>query len=163
MIDADGLNNLSALENWWRLLPANTVITPHPGEMGRLCGGIKVSGGNIERLALAREKAQQWQVNLVLKGSCTIVSNPQAQTRINWWGNPVLATAGTGDVLAGMISGFLAQDMQPFDAASAAVYLHTAAADLVTQAKHLGRSGLLASDLLDYLPQTLVDTAYAEY
>ena len=89
--------------------------------MGRLCGGIKVSGGNIERLALAREKAQQWQVNLVLKGSCTIVSNPQAQTRINWWGNPVLATAGTGDVLAGMISGFLAQDMQPFDAASAAV------------------------------------------
>jgi ADP-dependent NAD(P)H-hydrate dehydratase / NAD(P)H-hydrate epimerase len=163
VIDADGLNNLSALENWWRLLPADTVITPHPGEMGRLCGGIKVSGGNIERLSLAREKAQQWQVNLVLKGSCTIVAHPQGQTRINWWGNPVLATAGTGDVLAGMITGFLSQGMQPFDAASSAVYLHTAAADLVTQAKHLGRAGLLASDLLDYLPQTLVDTAHTEY
>jgi hydroxyethylthiazole kinase-like uncharacterized protein yjeF len=163
VIDADGLNNLSALENWWRLLPPDTIITPHPGEMGRLCGGIKVSGGNIERLALARDKAREWQLNLVLKGSCTIITNPQGQTRINWWGNPVLATAGTGDVLAGMIAGFLSQGMQPFDAASAAVYLHTAAADLVTAAKNLGRAGLLASDLLDYLPQTLVDTTHSEY
>jgi ADP-dependent NAD(P)H-hydrate dehydratase / NAD(P)H-hydrate epimerase len=163
IIDADGLNNLSALENWWRLLPPDTIITPHPGEMGRLCGGIKVSGGNIERLALARDKAREWQLNLVLKGSCTIITNSQGQTRINWWGNPVLATAGTGDVLAGMIAGFLSQGMQPFDAASAAVYLHTAAADLVTAAKNLGRAGLLASDLLDYLPQTLVDTAHSEY
>ncbi|GLV57429.1 bifunctional ADP-dependent (S)-NAD(P)H-hydrate dehydratase/NAD(P)H-hydrate epimerase [Dictyobacter sp. S3.2.2.5] len=162
VIDADGLNNLSALERWWTLLPKDTVITPHPGEMGRLCKGVKVSGGNIERLELARTKAREWQVNLLLKGSCTILVDPEGRTRINWWGNPALATAGTGDVLAGMISGFLAQGVQPFDAASAAVYLHTAAADLVNQNMHIGRAGLLASDLLPNIPISLVDTAHAK-
>jgi ADP-dependent NAD(P)H-hydrate dehydratase / NAD(P)H-hydrate epimerase len=161
VIDADGLNNLSALERWWTLLPKDTVITPHPGEMGRLVGGIKVSGGNIERLELARTSAQKWQLNLVLKGSCTLITDPQGHTRINWWGNPALATAGTGDVLAGMISGFLAQGLRPFDAASAGVYLHTAAADLVTEEMHLGRAGLLASDLLPHIPQAIVNTEFA--
>ncbi|GER87143.1 bifunctional ADP-dependent (S)-NAD(P)H-hydrate dehydratase/NAD(P)H-hydrate epimerase [Dictyobacter vulcani] len=162
VIDADGLNNLSALERWWTLLPKDTVITPHPGEMGRLSEGIKVSGGNIERLELARKKAQEWQVNLLLKGSCTLIANPTGNTRINWWGNPALATAGTGDVLAGMISGFLAQGMSPFDAASAAVYLHTAAADLVNEHMNIERAGLLASDLLPYIPMSLVNTTYSE-
>src|SRR6266700_654319 len=73
VIDADGLNNLSALEHWWSLLPPETVITPHPGEMGRLCNGLKVSGGRIDRLQLARDKASEWQVILVLKGACTII------------------------------------------------------------------------------------------
>ena len=155
VIDADGLNNLSALEHWWTLLPRNTIITPHPGEMGRLCLGTKVSGGCIERLALARQKANEWQVNLVLKGACTIVTEPQGQTRINWQGNPLLATAGTGDVLAGMIVGLLAQGMQPFDAASTAVYLHTAATDLAAKAINLDRTGLLASDLLSQIPRTM--------
>ena len=163
VIDADGLNNLSALERWWTLLPKDTVITPHPGEMGRLVGGTKVSGGNIERLQLARTKAQEWQVNLVLKGSCTLITDPQGSTRINWWGNPALATAGTGDVLAGMISGFLAQGLKPFDAASAGVYLHTAAADLVTESMQLGRAGLLASDLLSHIPHAIVNTESAEF
>jgi NAD(P)H-hydrate epimerase len=163
VIDADGLNNLSALEHWWTLLPQNTVITPHPAEMGRLCQlqypqhlpEIKVSGGGIDRLDLARQKADQWQVNLVLKGACTIVTEPQGHTRINWQSNPALATAGTGDVLAGMIAGLLAQGMQPFDAASAAVYLHTTAADLAAQAMHLSRTGLLASDLLSQIPSAI--------
>lgn len=163
VIDADGLNNLSALERWWTLLPKDTVITPHPGEMGRLVGGIKVSGGNIERLQLARSYTQKWQVNLVLKGSCTLITNPQEYTRINWWGNPALATAGTGDVLAGMIAGFLAQGLKPFDAASASVYLHTAAADLVTESMQLGRAGLLASDLLPHIPHAIVNTETAEF
>jgi ADP-dependent NAD(P)H-hydrate dehydratase / NAD(P)H-hydrate epimerase len=162
VIDADGLNNLSALERWWKLLPEGTVITPHPGEMGRLCDGIKVSGGNIDRLALVRQKAKEWQVNVVLKGTCTIVAEPAGRTRINWWGTPALATAGTGDVLAGMVSGFLAQHMHSFDAASAAVYLHTAAADLVTQEMGMERVGLLASDLLARLPRAITETQYAE-
>jgi NAD(P)H-hydrate epimerase len=161
IIDADGLNNLSALERWWTLLPPDTVITPHPGEMGRLCQGIKVSGGNIERLALARKKAQEWKVTLVLKGACTIVAHADGRTRINWWGTPALATAGTGDVLAGMVAGLLAQGLTPFDAASAAVFLHTSAADLVTEEMHLGRAGLLASDLLSHIPPAIVKTAYA--
>lgn len=158
VIDADGLNNLSALENWWTLLPPQTVITPHPGEMGRLCGGTKVSGGNIERLELTRSKAREWQVNLLLKGACTIIANPEGLTRINWWATPALATAGTGDVLGGMIAGLLAQGMQPFDATSSAVFLHTAAADLVVDEMHLEKAGLLASDLLAHIPHAIRKT-----
>jgi ADP-dependent NAD(P)H-hydrate dehydratase / NAD(P)H-hydrate epimerase len=153
VIDADGLNNLSALERWWEPLPRGTVITPHPGEMGRLCHGLKVSGGEVDRLGLARSKAEEWQVTLVLKGACTIIVEPGGRTRINWQANPALATAGTGDVLAGMIGGFLAQQMQPFDAASAAVYLHTAASALVSA--EIGDRGLLASDLLGQIPRAI--------
>ena len=153
VIDADGLNNLSALEHWWTLLPTGTVITPHPGEMGRLCNGLQVSGGNIDRLDLARNKAQEWQVTLVLKGACTIIAEPEGRTRINWLANPALASAGTGDVLAGMVTGFLAQGVQPFDAASVSVYLHVAAADLVS--KELGHAGILASDLLSEIPRAM--------
>ncbi len=153
LIDADGLNNLSALEHWWTLLPRDTVITPHPGEMGRLIGGQKVSGGTIDRLALARAKAKEWQVTLVLKGACTIVAHPDGRMRINWDANPALATAGTGDVLAGMISGFLAQGLQSFEAASAGIYLHTAAANNVSA--EIGHAGLLASDLLPQIPRVM--------
>ncbi|MDQ2906947.1 MAG: NAD(P)H-hydrate dehydratase, partial [Chloroflexota bacterium] len=151
VIDADGLNNLSALENWWELLPAGTVITPHPGEMGRLCKGVKVSGGGIDRLQLARSSAQTWGVTLVLKGACTIIAEPDGRTRINWLANAALATAGTGDVLAGMLAGLLSQKLAPFDAASAAVYLHTVAAGLVSD--EIGSAGLLASDLLGKIPR----------
>lgn len=160
VIDADGLNNLSALEYWWTLLPSGTVITPHPGEMGRLCKGLKVSGGAIERLELARSKARAWQVTLVLKGACTLITSASnvdtdaIRTRINWQANPALATAGTGDVLAGILAGFLAQHMDPFDAASAAVYLHAAAGALVSH--ELGLAGLLATDLLPKIPRALL-------
>ncbi len=158
VIDADGLNNLSALEHWWTLLPSGTVITPHPGEMGRLCQGLKVSGGSIERLELARKKAREWQVTLVLKGACTLVTAPDnvgmAHTRINWRANPALATAGTGDVLAGMLTGLLAQNVEPFDAASAAVHLHAAAGELVSN--ELGQAGLLAEDLLPKIPRAML-------
>jgi len=157
VIDADGLNNLSALEYWWTLLPRDTVITPHPGEMGRLCKGVKVSGGNIDRLELARQKAQEWQVTLVLKGACTLIIHPGETTgvltRINWKANPVLATAGTGDVLAGIIAGLLAQNKSPFEAASAAVYLHATAGELVSH--EIGQAGLLAADLLPKIPRTI--------
>ena len=155
VIDADGLNNLSALESWWTLMPKDTVITPHPGEMGRLCKGVKVSGGGIDRLWLARSKAAEWQVTLVLKGACTIIVEPGGCTRINWQANPALATAGTGDVLAGMIAGLMAQKVDPFDAASAAVYLHTAASQLVSA--EIGDTGLLASDLLGQIPRAIAN------
>jgi hydroxyethylthiazole kinase-like uncharacterized protein yjeF len=153
LVDADGLNNLSALEQWWTLLPEQTVITPHPGEMGRLCHGLKVSGGDSDRLSLARDKAKEWNVTLVLKGACTIITEPGGRTRINWTANPALATAGTGDVLSGMIAGLLAQQVNPFDAAGAAVYLHTAASELVSA--QIGDTGLLATDLLPQIPRTI--------
>ncbi len=162
VIDADGLNNLAALEHWWTLLPKDTILTPHPGEMGRLCGGIKVSGGSIQRLDLTRQMAREWQVHLVLKGTCTIIAAPAGYTRINWWGTPALATAGSGDVLSGIIAGFLAQGVAPFDAASIGVYLHTAAADLVAEDMSIERAGLLASDLLTRIPRAMAETQYTE-
>jgi len=154
IVDADGLNNLSALEQWWTLLPEHTIITPHPGEMGRLCHGQKVSGGDVDRLPLARDKAREWKVILVLKGACTIITEPEGRTRINWKANPALATAGTGDVLGGMIAGLLAQRLAPFDAASAGVYLHTAASELVSA--EIGHAGLLAADLLPQIPRAMM-------
>ena len=161
IIDADGLNNLSALEHWWTLLPAETIITPHPGEMGRLSDGLKVSGGSIDRLDLARSKAMEWQVTLVLKGACTIIAEPDGRTRINWLANPALATAGTGDVLSGMVVGLLAQHVSSFDAASAGVYLHAAAAELISA--EIGYAGLLASDLLPKIPRAMVRLSEREY
>jgi NAD(P)H-hydrate epimerase len=122
--------------------------------MGRLCGGLKVSGGNIDRLELARSKAAEWQVTLLLNGACTIIAHPDGRTRINWLANPALATAGTGDVLSGMITGLLAQQVAPFDAASASTYLHTAAAELVSA--EIGDRGLLASDLLAKIPRAML-------
>jgi hydroxyethylthiazole kinase-like uncharacterized protein yjeF len=150
LIDADGLNNLAPLERWWELLPAESVLTPHPGEMSRLCGGRAVSGGGLDRLEVAQSKAREWGQVVVLKGACTIIAAPDGRARINWPGNPALASAGTGDVLAGTIGGLLAQGMDPFDAATAGVFLHSQAGLLVSET--VGDAGLLASDLLPALP-----------
>ena len=150
VVDADGLNNLAKLDHWWRLLPSHTILTPHPGEMARLRGGAAVSGGGADRLTVAREAAREWGHIVVLKGACTLIASPEGVLRINGTPNPALASAGTGDVLAGTTVGLLAQGMEPYDAACAAVYLH-ALAGLRVRA-HLGDAGLLAGDLLAELP-----------
>jgi hydroxyethylthiazole kinase-like uncharacterized protein yjeF len=150
LVDADGLNNLARLSEWWRRLPAHTVITPHPGEMTRLLGGQAVSGGGFDRLPITREAARAWNLTLVLKGATTLVGVPDGRTRLHWPGNPALATAGTGDVLSGAIGGLLAQGLAPYDAASLGVYLHARAGFLVSG--RLGNAGTLAGDLLPELP-----------
>ncbi len=154
IVDADGLNNLARMERWWERLPARTVLTPHPGEMGRLLGGTKVSGGGPDRLEVARNAACTWGHVVVLKGATTLIASPDsAILRVNWPGNPALASAGTGDVLSGTVGGLLAQGLEPFDAASAAVYLHSRAGLRVSE--RLGDAGLLAGDLLPELPLAL--------
>jgi NAD(P)H-hydrate epimerase len=153
LVDADGLNNLSRIERWHERLPAYTVLTPHPGEMARLRGGAHVSGGGVDRFSVASECAHAWGHVVVLKGACTLIAAPDGALRLNWPGNPALATAGTGDVLAGAIGGLLSQGMSPFEAASAGVYLHSRAGLLVSA--RLGDAGLLASDLLHELPLAL--------
>jgi NAD(P)H-hydrate epimerase len=157
-VDADGLNNLARLERWWERLPHHTVITPHPGEMGRLRGGAHVSGGGGDRLQVARWAAE-WGMVVVLKGACTLIASPEGNLRMFWPPNPALATAGTGDVLAGTIAGLLAQGMEPFDAAGAGVFLHGSAGLAVSE--RLGDAGLLAGDLLPELPLALRDTRHA--
>jgi NAD(P)H-hydrate epimerase len=150
VVDADGLNTLATLERWWEQLPKESVLTPHPGEMERLCGGQHVSGGGPDRLELAQAKAREWGHLVVLKGAYTIIAAPDGRARINWRGNPALATAGTGDVLAGSIGGLLAQGMLPYEAASAGVYLHSRAGSIASTT--VGDAGLLAGDLLPLLP-----------
>lgn len=156
IVDADGLNNLSHLDRWWERLPAGAVITPHPGEMARLRGGQQVSGGGPDRLPVTRDAARDWNLNVVLKGASTLVAAPDGRLRIQWPGNPALATAGTGDVLSGTVGGLLAQGVDPYDAATAAVYLHATAGRLVSD--RIGDAGLLAGDLLPELPIAIRET-----
>jgi len=148
VIDADGLTLLSQIEHWWERLPrGRCVLTPHPGEMKRLLG---VEELDADRVRVAERAADSWGQVVVLKGATTIVAEPEGHSAVNDGGNAALATAGTGDVLAGAIAGLLAQGLAPFDAAVLGVYLHSAAGRLVRD--DLGDMGALASDLLPRLP-----------
>jgi NAD(P)H-hydrate repair Nnr-like enzyme with NAD(P)H-hydrate dehydratase domain/NAD(P)H-hydrate repair Nnr-like enzyme with NAD(P)H-hydrate epimerase domain len=154
VVDADGLNALAALHDaeWWRRLPPNTVLTPHPGEMARLMGGTaaEVQG---DRLGVAKEMAVQWGHVVLLKGAFTVVAAPDGRAIILPFATPALATAGSGDVLAGAIVGLLAQGLAPFDAAVVGAYVHGLAGQWAN--REIGPSGSVAGDLLPRLPRAL--------
>jgi ADP-dependent NAD(P)H-hydrate dehydratase / NAD(P)H-hydrate epimerase len=151
VLDADGLNLLAAIENWpERLAKGGFVFTPHPGEMQRLLGVEELPADSV---AVATDAAQQWGQVVVLKSATTVVAAPDGRALVYAGRNPALATAGTGDVLAGVIGGLLAQGCTPFDAAALGVYLHGAAGERVRA--DLGDAGALASDLLPELPRAI--------
>jgi hydroxyethylthiazole kinase-like uncharacterized protein yjeF len=152
VIDADGLNLLAEMEDWWTLLPANTILTPHPGEMGRLCR-IDTAEVLSDRFSIAREKAAEWGAVVVLKGAYTVIAHPDGRLAVIPFATDALATAGTGDVLAGCITGLLAQGVAPFDAAVAAAYVHALAGELA--GRELGGRAVLAGDVLRALPDAL--------
>jgi hydroxyethylthiazole kinase-like uncharacterized protein yjeF len=152
LLDADGLNLLAPVAGWHERLPQNAVLTPHPGEMARLLGR-STTEVQAARLGTAREAAKRWGVTVVLKGACTVVAEREGQARVSPFATSALATAGTGDVLAGVIGGLLAQGLRAFDAASLGVYLHGAAGMVV--ARELGEAGTLAGDLLTALPRVV--------
>ncbi|MGH2501543.1 MAG: NAD(P)H-hydrate dehydratase, partial [Ktedonobacterales bacterium] len=156
LVDADALNALAKEPRWWTLLPAETVITPHPGEMARLRDGQRVSSGGGDRLAVAAQTARDWNLVVVLKGACPLIASPQGALRVNWSPNPALATAGTGDVLSGVIGGLLAQGCAPWEAASLGVHLHGRAGARVRE--RLGEAGAVATDLIPELPLTIRET-----
>jgi hydroxyethylthiazole kinase-like uncharacterized protein yjeF len=149
IIDADGLNIISKLSNWQRRLPKDAVFTPHPGEMSRLCG-LPVEQIQADRMGVALKYAAEWQKIVVLKGAYTIIAAPDGVCRVSPFSNPGLATAGTGDVLAGIIAGLAAQGLKLFDAASLGVFLHGEAGEKIKN--ELGDAGMIASDLLPALP-----------
>ena len=149
VLDADALNIMSGIAEWWMGLRGEVVLTPHPGEMSRLTG-MTTGEINTTRLSTTRKSAVQWNKSVVLKGAYTVISSPQGQVRISPFANPGLASAGTGDVLAGVMAGLLAQGLSTFDAASCAVYLHGAAGEQVRL--DMGDTGMVASDLLPRLP-----------
>ena len=153
VVDADGLNTLALTRSddmpWWRLFRRPAILTPHPGEMARLTRGNPTEQGG--RIDVARESASKWNKVTVLKGAHTVVASPGGGAMVSPFANPGLATAGTGDVLAGAIAGLLAQGLPLSQAASVGVYLHGAAGESVR--RQLGDSGMLASDLLPEIPR----------
>ena len=144
VVDADGLNALAG-SDWSADLPANVVVTPHPGEMARLTSRdiAAVQGG---RLAIAQESAAAWGATVVLKGANTVVASADGATRVSAIAHAALATAGTGDVLAGALAGLLAQGLPPLDAATLAVYLQGNAGERA--ARSMGSAGATAGDVL---------------
>ena len=152
IFDADALNILSLMPDWWQKLPGDAILTPHPGEMGKLCG-ISIEEVQRKRLETARQSAQHWHKVVVLKGAYSIIASPDGQTRINDLAYQGLASAGTGDVLAGIIAGLAAQGVSDFDAAVCGVYLHGEAG---LKAGHvMGDVGMLAGDLIPVLPKVI--------
>jgi NAD(P)H-hydrate epimerase len=152
VLDADALNTLARFPNWWQRLTSNAILTPHPGEMARLAG-VSVDEVQQDRQGITRRAAAEWQKIIVLKGAYTVVAGQDGQSRVSSVANPGLASAGTGDVLSGVIAGLLAQGLSLFDAAALGVYLHCEAGEMV-KAK-LGDAGMIASDLLPELPPVI--------
>ncbi|MBN1287142.1 MAG: bifunctional ADP-dependent NAD(P)H-hydrate dehydratase/NAD(P)H-hydrate epimerase [Anaerolineae bacterium] len=153
VVDADGLNLLSGIEDWHKLLPAETILTPHPGEMARLCGATREEV-QADRIAAAREHAAKWGCVVILKGAYTVVAAPDGRASVIPFATSALATAGTGDVLAGVILGLRAQGLAAFDAAVAGAYLHGLAGELA--AEWVGApASVVAGDVGDMLPHAL--------
>jgi len=155
VIDADGLRLLSKTENWFENLPSKCVLTPHPGEMSALTG-LSVEAIQKDRVNLARQFSQRWGQVVVLKGALTLVASPEGQLAIMPYANSALAKAGTGDVLAGMIAGFITQGIDPYKAAICGVWLHARAAASVVDWQGSSAS-LLAGDLIEAIPQAYTE------
>ncbi len=154
VLDADALNRLAEKSEWWKSLSGPIVITPHPGEMARL-RGTSAEEVQQDRFGIAKEKAKEWGVTVVLKGAYTVIGSRDEPPSICPLALPALASGGTGDALAGIITGFLAQGLAASDAARAGVYVHGTAAALAANANGNMASGLLASDLIEKIPAAM--------
>ncbi len=152
VLDADALNILAQIPQWWLKLKRDGVLTPHPGEMARLAG-LSVEMVQQDRLQIAIKKAKEWGKTIVLKGAYTVIASPDGRAHICPIANAGLASAGTGDVLTGAIAGLIAQGLPLFEAASCGVYLHALAGEKVKA--ELGDAGMLASDLLPVIPRII--------
>lgn len=156
VLDADGLNAFEGKGSDLAPLAGRAVLTPHPGEFRRLGGALPAGAGHPEREAALRAFVAETQVCTLLKGAGTLVCAPSPeglQVYLNETGNPGMATAGSGDVLTGLIAALLAQGLAPFPAACLGAWIHGRAGDL--GARRLGEPSLIASDLLDELPSAI--------
>ena len=152
IIDADGLNNLAGIKDWPSRLKANPILTPHPGEMKRLWSALLREPLPPDRQQQAVQLAQQTKTIVALKGAGTVVTDGQ-KVYINKTGNSGMATAGSGDVLTGIITALAGQGLNNFDAAVLGVYVHGIAGDIA--AENFGQTSLIATDIIDALPEAL--------
>lgn len=144
MLDADALNILSENKAWLKKLPPNSILTPHPGEFKRLFGD---ASDDFARNTLQRKKAQELGIFIILKGAHTCIATPEGECYFNSTGNPGMATAGSGDVLSGMITSLLAQGYSPKTSSLLGVYLHGLAGDIA--ARTYGEKSMIASDIIE--------------
>jgi NAD(P)H-hydrate epimerase len=153
VIDADGLKLLSKLENWTKMLPAESILTPHPGEMSVLTG-LSVEAIQADRLATARRFAEAWGHVVVLKGAFTVIAAPDGKTMTIPVASAALARAGSGDVLAGLIVGLRAQGLGAYPAAVTGAWIHAQAGLLAGDT--LGNpASVLAGDILESIPEVI--------
>jgi NAD(P)H-hydrate epimerase len=154
VVDADGLNALAAAPRWWQPVRAPLVVTPHPGEFARLTGAAAPASDDDEaRAAAAAEAASRWNLVVVLKGAHTVVAAPDGEVLASAIATPALATAGSGDLLAGAIGAFLAAGAEPHAAAGCGVAVHGAAGLLA--ADRIGETGVLARDIAALIPEAI--------
>lgn len=151
VIDADALNILSENKEWLEKLPENSILTPHPGEFRRLAGN---SENSYERLQKQIEFSKKYKIIMVVKGAFTTITTPAGKVYFNSTGNPGMATAGSGDVLTGIILGLLAQRIPPEDAAVLGVYVHGLAGDMAIV--ETSEISLIAGDVVRYLGQAFL-------
>jgi NAD(P)H-hydrate epimerase len=152
IIDADALNVLAKTADWPSKLFLDAILTPHPGEMSRLTG-ISIEEIQKDRINTAMRFAVEWRKTVVLKGAYTVIASADGRCRVSPFANPGLASAGTGDVLAGIIAGLSAQGLDNFNAACLGVWLHGEAGETVKS--ELGDTGMLAGDLLPVIPKVI--------
>ncbi|MGC1456124.1 MAG: NAD(P)H-hydrate dehydratase [Nitrospirota bacterium] len=155
VIDADGLNALVGFTDILKRAKASLILTPHPGEMGRLLG-ISSADVQRDRISIASTFARKHRVTVVLKGAATVVATPHGWVFVNSTGNPGMASGGTGDALTGMIGGLLAQGYSASQAACLGVYLHGRAGDLAAAEK--GEASMIAGDLIEKIAEALKET-----
>jgi ADP-dependent NAD(P)H-hydrate dehydratase / NAD(P)H-hydrate epimerase len=146
------LNILAQIDHWWTRVPSPAILTPHPGEMARLTG-LSLKEIETDRESVALEYARRWGHVVVLKGAFTVIAAPDGRLILLPFANPALATAGSGDVLAGTIVALRAQGLAAYEAALCGAYLHGAAGEIAH--REIGSAGVLAGDLLTRLPQVL--------
>ncbi len=152
VVDADALNALAEERQWWRALRSTLVLTPHPGEFSRLTRDAPPDGDDDDaRAGATAEASAAWGQVVVLKGARTVVAGPDGALVRSDIAVPTLATAGSGDVLAGAIGALLAGGLGPFEAAACGVAMHAAAG--VRAAERIGRSGVLATEIAALLPE----------
>ena len=152
IIDADGLNALAEVPGMLEKLDGRKILTPHPGEMGRLMG-IKGNDIQLDRIGVVKRFVERYKCGIVLKGARTLMAESPDRIYINPTGNPALSSGGSGDVLTGIISGLLARGFPVIKASIAGVYLHGLAGDLL--AEEMGEAGVIAGDLLNVLPRLM--------
>jgi ADP-dependent NAD(P)H-hydrate dehydratase / NAD(P)H-hydrate epimerase len=148
VLDADALNLLSSDKELLRKVPEGSILTPHPKEFQRLVGEWS---NDFDKLARLKQLSSSIKSIIILKGAFTTIAEPSGVLYFNSTGNPGMATGGSGDVLAGILTGLMAQFYSPVKAAILGVFLHGLAGDMAAVDK--GKDSLIASDLIDYLPQ----------